>query len=301
VTFIKTSTIQDLVLGTAQFGFKYGIANNAGQPDQALATEIISEAWKNGIREFDTAQGYGTSEEVLGKALAELKISKNAKIITKFHPDLNHLDADVLEKSLDQSLRKLVINRLYGIMLHREKMLSLWRKGLAKILSRLVLSGKVLRIGVSVYSPEKAIEALNTEGLDMVQVPTNILDRRFEKAGVFELAREKKKQIYIRSVFLQGLILMNPGEVPDRLSFARHIPGTIESLANLLNMTRRDIALGYIKEAIPNAKVILGVDLPSQVAENCHSWRRSNTASLVSHVKDFFAEVDERILNPALW
>jgi len=53
-----------LVLGTAQLGLPYGIANQTGQPDQVVATAIIREAWNQGIREFDTAQGYGDSEQV---------------------------------------------------------------------------------------------------------------------------------------------------------------------------------------------------------------------------------------------
>ena len=78
-----------LVLGTAQLGLSYGIANKTGRPDQGVATAIVHEAWKNGIREFDTAQVYGDSEVVLGRALAELGISCEAKIITKIAPNLD--------------------------------------------------------------------------------------------------------------------------------------------------------------------------------------------------------------------
>ena len=132
-----------LVLGTAQLGLPYGIANQTGQPDQDVATGIISEAWSQGIREFDTAQGYGDSEDVLGKALYELGISSEAKIITKFHPNLDHLNPSAMSKSLDKSLQLLGVQSLFGIMLHREEMLSLWDKGLGKILQGFVQMNKV--------------------------------------------------------------------------------------------------------------------------------------------------------------
>lgn len=290
-----------LVLGTAQLGFPYGIANKAGQPDQAVATAIIHEAWNHGIREFDTAQGYGISEEVLGKALYELGISSEARIITKFDPNLNHLDVSVMAKSLDQSLQRLGVQSLYGIMLHREEMLSLWDKGLGKILQAFVLSGRVKKIGISVYSPDKAVQALKTEGINMVQVPTNILDRRFEDAGIFKLADEKRKTIYIRSVFLQGLILMNPEEVPEKMDFARSVIEKIESLSDDFGLSRQEIALGYIKSETPNAYVIFGAETPTQVRENMTAWQKEIPKSLGNKIRTIFVNVDERILNPSLW
>ena len=298
---LKTMLSSRLVLGTAQLGFSYGIANKTGQPDQVVATAIIHEAWENGIREFDTAQGYGVSEEVLGKALGEMGISSEAKIITKFHPNLDHLDASVLSNTLNQSLERLGLSSLFGIMLHREEMLSLWDKGLGKILHDFVLSGRVEKIGISVYSPDKAIQALKTEGINMVQLPTNILDRRFENVGVFQLADEKEKIIYIRSVFLQGLILMNSQEIPEKMRFARPVVKKIESLSNEFGLSRQEMAMGYIKSEMPNAYVIFGAETPEQVRENMTAWQKKMPKSLGNKVRALFANVDEQILNPSLW
>jgi len=75
VSSLKTMSPSHLVLNTAQLGLIYGIANQTGQPDRVITTAIIREACDQGIREFDTAQGYGTIEEVLGKALYELGVS----------------------------------------------------------------------------------------------------------------------------------------------------------------------------------------------------------------------------------
>jgi aryl-alcohol dehydrogenase-like predicted oxidoreductase len=266
-----------------------------------MAKAIIQAAWENGIREFDTAQAYGTSEEILGQSLSELKLTEHARIITKFHPDLNHLNEDVLSRSLDKSLKKLRINRLYGIMLHREEMLSFWHKGLAEILFKIASSGKIEKIGISIYSPEKAIEALNTDGLEVLQVPTNVLDRRFEKAGVFELAAQKKKQIYVRSIFLQGLLLMNLEQIPAPMAFARSIIEKLEELACDLRLTRQELALGYIKEAMPGVKVIIGVDHPSHIEDNCIFWEKKPPQSLIFRIRNLFEQIDEQIINPVLW
>lgn len=290
-----------LVLGTAQLGYTYGIANRIGQPNQSVASEIIRIAWENGIQEFDTAQAYGESEEVLGKSFRQLKISGEARVITKPSHQLDHLNPNVLENAIVASLKNIGVPHLYGIILHREEMLSLWHKGLAEILSRFVAKGMVKKIGISVYSPEKAIEALNTEGIEMLQVPTNVLDRRFEKAGVFELAQTKKKNVYVRSVFLQGLLLMNIHAIPANMKFAIPYVEKLESLSKEFGLTRHEIALGYVKSNIPNARVVFGVETKEQVAGNLAAWKKDFPVSLGEKIRKIFFDMNERILNPPLW
>ena len=184
-----------LVLGTAQLGLSYGIANKTGQPNLGQAEVIVQEAWNHGVREFDTAQGYGISETVLGKILKKLGVSSEAKVISKFDPTLNHQDKDQLSDSLEQTIEQLAVPQLYGMMLHREALLDLWDKGLGETLLNFVRSGKVQKIGVSVSSPDYALQAINTDGIDLIQVPSNIMDRRFETVGVFQLAQQLKKKI----------------------------------------------------------------------------------------------------------
>jgi len=292
-----------LVLGTAQLGFNYGIANagKTEQPTQTTANAIVQEAWENGIQEFDTAQGYGKSEQALGDALSKLGVSAEALVTSKFDPALDHLDRNVLSNAVGESLSRLGVPSLYGMMLHKEEMLSAWDNGLSKIFHTFVVSGKIKHIGISVYSPEKAIQALNTDGIDMVQLPTNILDRRFETAGVFQLAEEKKKKIYIRSVFLQGLILMDADEIPEKMSFAKPVIEELESISNELKLSRKQLALDYIKSEMPDAKVVFGADTPLHVKENVACWEGELPPSSVDRVKMVFDRVDEKILNPTLW
>ena len=292
-----------LVLGTAQLGFNYGIANadKTEQPTQTTANAIVREAWENGIQEFDTAQGYGKSEQALGEALSKLGVSAEALVTSKFDPALDHLDRNVLSNAVGESLSRLGVPSLYGMMLHKEEMLSFWNNGLSEILRTFVMSGKIKQIGISVYSPEKAIQALNTDGIDMVQLPTNILDRRFEAAGVFRLAEEKRKKIYIRSVFLQGLILMDADEIPEKMSFAKPVIEELESISNELKLSRKKLALDYIKSEMPDAKVVFGADTPLHVKENVACWEGELPPSSVDRVKMVFDRVDEKILNPTLW
>lgn len=290
-----------LVLGTVQLGLPYGIANKIGQPSQDVAADVVRTAWASGIREFDTAQDYGTSEEILGKAFAQLGVSSQAKVISKIDPQIDHGNPQAMAKAIEGSLKRLGMPCLWGLMIHKEEFLSQWPKGMGKILRDFVTAGKVKHIGVSVYSPDRALEALNMEGIDMIQAPSNILDRRFEKKKFFEQAAQRKKQVYIRSVFLQGLILMEPDALSGDMLFARPVLEKITALARELKVTRNELALGYLKERIPGAKLLIGAQMPEQILENLLAWEKEPAANLVSLVLEHFDQVDEKILNPILW
>ncbi len=290
-----------LVLGTVQFGLHYGVANKVGQPDQTTVTEIIRTAWDQGIREFDTAQDYGVSESVLGVAFARLGIAAEAGVISKINPDIDHNNLRAMTDALDGSLKKLGVPCLDGLMLHKESLLSRWHEELGDILKGFVASGKVRRLGASVYTPDMALAALNIDGIDIIQVPSNILDRRFERRGIFEMACQKNKQIYIRSVFLQGLILMDIEDIPTGMPSRKQVIEKINALASELGLTRQELALGYLKTRMPHAKLIIGVDTAQQLMVNVMAWRSDAPAMLQSRVMETFDLVDEKILNPMLW
>ena len=290
-----------LVIGTAQLGMKYGIANRNGQPDIKISESIIKIAWDSGIREFDTAQAYGESEHVLGYILSSLGINNKVKIASKFHPSLNHLNKYDLLKALEKTLSNLRIPSLYRVVLHKEEFLDLWNKGLSEILSEFVNSGLVEHLGISVYSPDKAINALKTDNISSVQLPSNLFDRRFEKAGVFQLAEENKKQIYVRSVFLQGLLLMDSEDIPANMQFVVAVLKRLEAFSQKRGLSKKRLALGYVKQAYPKAKIVFGVETPEQLRDNLKSWGKALPLGFVEEAHEEFKRINKKILNPALW
>ena len=272
----KSNRTSRLVLGTAQLGMNYGISNRTGKPDLITAESIVKTAWESGICEFDTAQAYGESEKTLGHCLSRLGITKKASIISKPHPDLDHLNLTKMQMALEASLNNLKSDHLYGYLLHREELLDHWDKGLGEILVNFVEKKRLVEnIGISVYSPERAIQALGNDHISIVQIPSNILDRRFENAGVFELAGRLRKTVYVRSVFLQGLILMNDDEVPSILNEARPFIRKISDLVLQNEMNKLKLAIGYTKYAYPNAKIVIGAETQEQVIENVTAWKET--------------------------
>jgi aryl-alcohol dehydrogenase-like predicted oxidoreductase len=290
-----------LVLGTAQLGMPYGIANRAGQPDRKMATEIVRVAWKSGIREFDTAQGYGDSEDLLGKAFRALGITDQARVITKLVPETGPDDRDMVRSALQQSLDRLGVGRLYGVMLHRESLLDQWQAGLEDTCRQIVKEGLTEHIGVSVYSPARALQALLKEKISMIQLPANILDARFERAGVFEMARQKRKTIYVRSIYLQGLLLMQSNDLPRAMEFAKPVLRRVEELSAQMGYSRQELAMAFAASAYPMAKLVVGAETSAQVLQNARFVNTCLPKDHVELIRDTFIGLDEKILNPAQW
>lgn len=290
-----------LVLGTAQLGMPYGIANKSGQPDGRLATAIVEAAWKGGIQQFDTAQGYGDSESVLGQALHDLCISDQAKVISKLDPSLDYTDSEAVEQSIYGSLNNLRISCLHGLMLHREEIIDHFNEGIIDTLNKLVKKGLISNIGISVYSPDRAIQAMKYEAIKLIQLPANILDHRFLKSGVFDYAEERKTIIYIRSIFLQGLILLNAPELPEKMKFAQSILNDLEVFCRKNSLDRKALAISYIKCKYPNSNVLFGAETAQQVKDNILDWDFNIDDELMCMIEERYSNVDENIISPVLW
>ncbi|MBI9082619.1 MAG: aldo/keto reductase [Desulfobacterales bacterium] len=298
---LSTVSINQLVLGTVQLGMPYGIANKLGQPNQNNATKIIEFAWNSGIKEFDTAQGYGEAEIVLGKAFQELGISDEVAVINKFSDRIDHLNEEIMQKELDKSLEKLGLSHFSSMMIHDESLLFKCSRGLGDIFQKFIQLKKFDSVGISIYSPENAIKALHEEVINFIQVPGNVIDRRFEEFGVFDLAKKKNKKVYIRSIFLQGLLLMEPEQIPTKMNYSVPVIERFISLSDSFGLTREETAIGFIKNGFPECKVLLGVDSLKHLQKNMKAWSLEYPEDLVKKVREVFSDVPDNITNWNLW
>ena len=109
----------DFCIGTAQFGMEYGVANKIGQPTQYQVYEIVKYAIDNGCQYFDTAQSYGISETILGKAIAEIETTESIRVVSKLSPNLQGNSSESIINSVKTSIRKLNVELLHGFLAHR--------------------------------------------------------------------------------------------------------------------------------------------------------------------------------------
>jgi aryl-alcohol dehydrogenase-like predicted oxidoreductase len=247
-----------LALGTVQFGTSYGIANTHGQVSREETTLILGHAWSAGMDTLDTAIGYGESEQRLGEAGV-----KQWQIISKL-PEIPQACTDVaswVRDSVLDSIGRLGVPRLRGLLLHRsQQLLGPQGEALYKALVAIREEGKVEKIGISIYSPDELDALWPHYSFDLVQAPFNILDRRLVASGWLARLHQAGAEVHIRSVFLQGLLLMDAVNRPEK--FNRWQPLWDEWHGWLIDheSTPLQACLGFAQSQPEISRIVIGVD-----------------------------------------
>ena len=283
-----------LCLGTVQFGMNYGIQGN-GQPSSTEAINILNKAYNAGIKAYDTAAAYGTAESVLKAFLSQPHINRNTvKIISKTK---SH-DTGMIDDA-KCSLENLGADFLDGCLLHDAKYV--FDSAAVQNLMSLKETGLSKEIGVSVYTPDEALKCLEYDFLDIIQAPYNVLDRRLDKCGFFEKAKEQGICVCVRSVLLQGLLMMNPSALPQHMGFAASVLSEFQEICRTHNLRYFEGAVGYVLQHPDIDYLVFGVDNISQLDEYISLASQNVRDDIADIFMSKFNDVDEKILMPNLW
>lgn len=286
--------IERLGLGTVQFGLPYGVANQAGMPSAATVAQILKRAAAHRIGLLDTAIGYGQSETVLGQAgVAGFDIVTKLPAMPDGCPDV----AAWVAAEVEASLRRLGIERLHAVLLHRpDQLLGPAGDALYAALQYLKSQGLTRKIGISVYAPDELDRLIPARRLDLVQAPLNILDQRLVTSGWAEKLKQKGIEIHARSIFLQGLLLMPDRRRPEKFArWADHWRCWSDWLqANRL--TPLAACLGYLAGVAEIDRVLFGVDSVAQLDAIAAA-----AATRLTGLPDWPLPIDAALVNPAQW
>lgn len=288
-------------LGSVQFGLDYGVSNQSGKTKESEVSAILREALRLGIQKLDTAYVYGNSESVLGQNQKELQDFEVVTKTIKFeHRSLTKDDAKLLRKGFTESLLRLNLNKVYGLMIHDSEDLLQENSGfLWEELELLKSEGKVDKIGVSVYSPNQTEEILKKYPIDIIQLPLNIYDHSFLRNGLLAKLKKLDIEIHVRSVFLQGLVLMPLSELPLYFDSIKNHIQECQDFLQKKGITLLEAALGFIKSIQEVDFAILGINDISQLVEIFESYHSKKDFNDIDYSK--FAILDENITNPSKW
>ena len=294
----------ELCLGTVQFGMDYGIKGQK-QPSVEQAVDMLDYATQNGLNTIDTANAYGSAEDVVGAFLEKKTIARDKLfIVSKFRPNL--LDDvgqdkyyEIMRNNLENTLSRLHTDYLDSYLLHSARYI--FDDEIIDTLNRLKADGLAERVGVSVYEPEEAKKCIERPNVDFMQLPYSIFDQRMEKAGVFEYAKNNNIQIHSRSAFIQGLILMEEDEIPPFLSKAKPIVRKISLLCNRHGISRIALAMNYVKQQSRISHLVFGVDNIEQLRENIKLFEEDISVAVVDDIAKEFRNIEADIVMPSLW
>ncbi len=292
-----------LVLGTVQFGLKYGINNIVGKPSLSDSLRMLEYAWENGVRIFDTAEAYGNAEEILGIFIKTNGIEKEIKVISKLLPNCLEDDNGSVEKivynHLNCSLKKLNLDKLNGYLFHTPGYI--YRNEVWEIFKNLKSKSLVENIGVSVYEYEDGVYAIQKKDLDYLQISYSILDQRFNSLEFKNLRDKSNAKVFARSAFLQGLLFMDDKDVEKKMPEAKIY---LEQIKDVVGKNKISMPECFMKFSLEEEFVdylVFGVDNFRQLKEDIEVTKQNSLLSCKKELQNKFKDIPNSIIFPSLW
>ena len=273
--------VSKLGLGTVQFGLPYGISNTGGQTSATEVKKILECAVKHGIHVLDTAAAYGEAEAVLGKNALQ-----DFKIVSKY---ITPAQGKSIQQQIQQSLAHLQVNKLYGYLAHRPAEI-LQDKAQWKIMKELQQQGQVEKIGFSLNTTEELKALLHKDFIpDIIQVPYNYLDTRFENL-MMEL-KQRDCEIHTRSAFLQGLFFKDTNTLPSFFDIVKPLIKRVQQQTTNIS----GALLHFVAEKFFIDKIIIGVENTDQLLINIRDMQ------LGIELEKSDIKIPEQVLMPSNW
>lgn len=290
--------ISALGLGCWQFSKGSGLVGKFWPvlPDADIV-DIVRLSLEGGMNWFDTAEayGWGASEQALDQALHAVgRLGRQAVIATKWWPVLR--SAGSITKTIDDRIERLGGRTIDLYQIHQPYSFSSVRKQMREM-SELLKQGRIVHAGVSNFSAAKMREAhriLADYGFPLVsnQVKYSLLDRRIERNGILDTARELGMTIIAYSPLAQGLLtgkfhrdpsLVKRSGGPRRyqakfktagLNASRPVLDLVEELAGTYGVSPSQIALNWLIHAHGDAVVAIpGASKVKHAEENIGALR----------------------------
>jgi len=221
---LKKTTPQ-LGLGLLSIGRAWGLKTMP--PPKAVAVGLIEHAFRNGIRVFDTAPAYNTSEAILGEVLASNPgISRDCFIATKVGEHWIGSDStcvdhtyDALCRSIDRRLE--ILGRIDLLQIHKADSEVVGLVDVERAISYALDLG-VREIGASISSEFGARTAITTGLFDWLQFPINQKTPIWH--SVLSQMTVKGMRVMANRPFVMGAAVVDGGNVARETAF-RHVTG----------------------------------------------------------------------------
>jgi aryl-alcohol dehydrogenase-like predicted oxidoreductase len=183
-----------------------------GGTDEAQSIATIRSAIEHGVTLIDTAPvyGFGHSEEIVGKALADSSLRDKVTIATKV--GLAWKDGAIyrdsrpgrIRKEIEDSLRRLRTDVIDLYQVHWPD-LETPIEETALTLEELRRQGKIRAIGVSNYSPKQMDDFRAAAELHAVQPPYNLFEREIDE-DVLPYAKRTDLAVLSYGALCRGLL-----------------------------------------------------------------------------------------------
>ena len=247
-------------LGTVQLGTVYGLG--AVQPSTVDGGAQANSRRRIGRRDRLARHGAGLWR--IRKANRPLAWWAQAvfHIVTKIRSLAAVDDADAAaatKTSLAESFKSLGISSVDICLTHRPD--DLLRMPVAQALRQAKASGSISQFGGSAYTREEAAALLQVEGIGALQIPMSVVNPEFRDGEFLAQARDRGVTVFVRSVFLQGALLMEHAQLPPHLEPLRPTITKLRVVADEAKVTLLTLLMGAVRGVTGVSSLVFGVDL----------------------------------------
>ena len=281
-----------IVLGGAQLGLPYGILNGGETLSREAVARILDTAVSHGIDSIDTAIAYGQSETVIGETA-----QNRFKIISKLPPipsDMANVSQWV-RRQIDASLSRLNCSSLEALLLHHpQDLIGPHGSELYAAINSLLSEKIIERFGVSIYAPNELDGIIGKFNIDVVQAPLNVFDRRI--IGVTDQLSALNIEVHVRSVFLQGVLIANPKDRPQRFQpWSEHFT-RFDEWVHSTGMSAMACCLGFALQQPGVTKLVIGTTSKESLTEIMTS-----IPNIHLEVPADLQSSSEQLIDPRVW
>ena len=285
--------IYKLFLGTVQFGLDYGINNALGKPKEAEVFDILNHSFSSNIKTLDTADAYGNASNLIGKFISESK--KVFDVNTKF----SNNNSMSIASQLQNSLLALKCENIDVYFYHKFSNFIDFPNSKYELLE-LKETKRINKIGISIYTNQEFETAINTDFIDVIQIPFNVLDNQNLRGELIDYAKQNNKTIQVRSVFLQGLFFKPINLLSEYFAPLKKYILQLQHIAKENNIATEALALSYVLSNNKIDKVLIGVDSLQHLKTNLLHAQTKISPQIIAEI-NAIKVVENELLNPQNW
>ena len=280
-----------IILGTAQFGMKYGVANKVGKIKSNEIIKILDFLKRKNFFSLDTASSYNSSEKEIGNFYKKRMIK--FKIITKY----SYSNKYSITRQYENSVKNLgyLPNT---ILAHSYK--DYISKNFHKEIKNLKKKYPIKKVGVSLYNENELRKVLRFKKPDVVQVPVNILDKRFLKNKIVKILKKKSIKVLARSIFLQGLFFKKKTFIFRKFKNVKSTFKILENICKKESLTLSELSLIWTFKRRELDNIILGVDSLNQLKSNLNTLKKKISKGSLKEI-NLINLNNNIIIKPYLW
>ena len=132
--------------------------------------------------------------------------------------------------------------------------------------------------------------------MDIIMLLFNVFDQRPLKTKILEKLEKLNIEIYSRSVFLQGLLLMKYNKIPKAFTKWTKKFKNLDLLSKKLGLKKYEICLRYVLSNPFIDKVVVGSDNFNQLKQLVNT-----NGILKLNVKNLNSSKEINLINPSKW